>query len=86
MTTVAFTHAGVIVSFTAHVVPLAAWRRQMDALSRFSFAQFAGRGRISGTVKDKGTPNMPVRRRVRLYQDRDGLLVRETWSDATTGA
>lgn len=47
----------------------------------------AGRGSITATVKEDGTPtDTPVRRKVRLFRDRDGLLVRETWSDATTGA
>lgn len=45
-----------------------------------------GPGRIIGTVEEKATPNRPLRRRVRLHRDVDGLCVRETWSDATTGA
>jgi len=45
-----------------------------------------GPGRITGTVEEKATPNLPLRRRVRLHRDVDGLCVRETWSDATTGA
>lgn len=45
-----------------------------------------GPGRIAGTVAEKATPNIPLRRRVRLHRDVDGLCVRETWSDATTGA
>lgn len=45
-----------------------------------------GDGTITGTVKVKGTPDYPVSRRVRLYRDRDGALVGETWSDAGTGA
>lgn len=41
------------------------------------------RGRIVGTVKRKDDPaNVPLARRVRLYRDRDGLLIAETWSDA----
>jgi hypothetical protein len=44
-------------------------------------------GTITGTVKVSDTPsNDPVHRRVRLYRDRDGVMVAETWSDATTGA
>lgn len=47
----------------------------------------AGRGSITATVKEDGTPtDTPVRRKVRLVRDRDGLMVRETWSNATTGA
>jgi hypothetical protein len=45
-----------------------------------------GNGTIAGTVKVKGTPDYAVSRRVRLYRDRDGILVGETWSDPTTGA
>ncbi len=46
-----------------------------------------GIGRLRSTVKEKinGT-EVPVSRRVRLIRERDGLVVREQWSDATTGA
>lgn len=46
-----------------------------------------GPGAIIGTVKNTGTPeNTPVFRRVRLHEQASGRIVRETWSDATTGA
>ncbi len=46
-----------------------------------------GSGTVYGTVDRKGTPaNVPLRRRVRLHSDASGALVRETWSDAATGA
>ena len=45
-----------------------------------------GKGLITGTVEEKATPNIPLKRRVRLHRDVDGLMVRETWSHATTGA
>lgn len=45
-----------------------------------------GAGFITGTVEEKATPNVPLRRKVRLHRDVDGMLVRETWSHATTGA
>ena len=50
-----------------------------------------GAGFVAGTVKErpKGAPEgseVPVRRRVRLYDERSGNCLRETWSDATTGA
>ncbi|MGQ3054775.1 MAG: LamG domain-containing protein [Roseateles sp.] len=45
-----------------------------------------GIGRVKGTTKDKGSPNVPVSERVRLYRERDGLLVREMWSTPGTGA
>lgn len=32
------------------------------------------------------TPDYPVLRRVRLFDRRDNRLVREVWSDPTTGA
>lgn len=45
-----------------------------------------GVGRIYGTVARKGDPvNTPLRRKVRLFREVDGLLVREMWSDAVTG-
>lgn len=42
-------------------------------------------GRVRGRTveqQDKNSPKVPVSRRVRLYRDRDGLLIRETWSNA----
>lgn len=49
--------------------------------------EFGGNGTVYGTVDRKGTPaNIPLRRRVRLLSDTSGAMVRETWSDATTGA
>lgn len=47
--------------------------------------EFGGAGRVRNTVKEKGTPNTPLRRRVRLVRERDGLVVREQWSDPVTG-
>lgn len=45
-----------------------------------------GIGRVRATVKLKNTPdNTPLKRRIRLIRERDGLQVRETWSDAVTG-
>ena len=46
-----------------------------------------GEFQIVGTTKNKATPSdLPVARRVRLHEQISGRLVRETWSDATTGA
>lgn len=45
-----------------------------------------GAFQIVGTTKNTGTPPTPVRRRVRLHEQSSGRIVRETWSDATTGA
>ena len=47
---------------------------------------YGGRGRVSGTTKLDGTPDTPVSRRVRLFREVDGTLVREQWSNPTTGA
>ncbi|OWG19496.1 hypothetical protein KDK82_2991 [Delftia sp. K82] len=44
-----------------------------------------GLGRVRGRTveqQDKNSPKVPVSRRVRLYRDRDGLLIREAWSNA----
>lgn len=43
--------------------------------------EHGGRGQIVGTTHNVGTPNYPVSRRVRLFRKRDGVLVREVWSD-----
>ena len=44
-------------------------------------------GQVYGTVKIDGTPtDAPVRRRVRLYREIDGLLVQQQWSNPATGA
>lgn len=62
---------------------LPAWRAvRSPAPDRLLDAEHGGRGRIVGTVKAKGTPDYPVSRRVRLLRKRDGVLARETWSDA----
>lgn len=45
-----------------------------------------GNGRIVGSVAIKGSPNTPVQRRVRLFNEKTGLLVREVFSDPITGA
>lgn len=49
--------------------------------------QYGGIGTVYGTVKEKNTPaNTPLRRKVRLIDERSGIVIRETWSDAVTGA
>lgn len=47
---------------------------------------FGGSGRIAGTVKEKGTPDQPLQRRVQLYDETRSLLVAQTWSNPNTGA
>lgn len=57
-----------------------------DATTRAADIECGGRGKITGTVKVDATPDIPVRKRVRLFRDNDARFVAETWSDATTGA
>ncbi len=45
-----------------------------------------GTGTVYGTTEIKGTPDAPLRARVRLIRERDGLVYREVWSDGVTGA
>jgi hypothetical protein len=46
-----------------------------------------GPGSVVGTVKEYDTPaNVPLRRRVRLYDEITRRMIRETWSDPVTGA
>ena len=61
------------------------YERDWSTVGRYNFFT-GGTGRVRGTVKEKSTPsNISLRRKVRLIRERDGLLVRETWSDAATG-
>lgn len=41
-----------------------------------------GNGFISGTIKEAGIPDAPVKREVRLHRKQDGMLIREQWSAA----
>jgi hypothetical protein len=53
----------------------------------FSDVQDGGTLTLAGTVRRVGDPSdVPLRRRVRLYHERDRRFIREVWSDATTGA
>lgn len=54
----------------------------------FTYLQpyYAGSYRVIGSVKRFGTPLAPGRWRVRLLHQFTGRFVRETWSDAVTGA
>lgn len=48
---------------------------------------FSGTGRISATVKKRvDRVDVPVRRHVYLFDEATHILVRDTWSDAATGA
>lgn len=61
---------------------------QLIARSYFNHSgiPFDGIGQINGTVKEHGSPDFPIRRRVVLYEELSHTFVRETWSDAITGA
>jgi hypothetical protein len=48
--------------------------------------QFGGNGRITGTVKEKGTTDQPIQRRVQLYDETSKVMTREAWSNPVTGA
>lgn len=45
-----------------------------------------GKFKIVGTVKEKGTPSVPVYRRVVLHDQLTGRMLRVTWSNPVTGA
>lgn len=60
--------------------------RFSDATQPHRDFEFGGNGRIAGTVKRDDTPvDVPLRRRVRLHREADGMLIREVWSDPATG-
>lgn len=61
-------------------------RRAIESRSPRVNIVFDGAFQITGTTKNTGSPATPVRRRVRLHEQLTGALVRETWSDAATGA
>lgn len=52
----------------------------------YAGGSYAGLSRIVGTTKVTGTPDAPVRRRVRLHLQATGAVVRDAWSDPTSGA
>ena len=57
-----------------------------DGVAPYRDFEFGGSGRIAGTVKEDGSPDVPVKRRVRLHREIDGMLIREVWSEPVTGA
>ncbi|MDP2262689.1 MAG: LamG-like jellyroll fold domain-containing protein [Hydrogenophaga sp.] len=71
----------------ALLVPDASYSAPAGALSApiWADAEDGGDHRVIGTTKNTGTPDTPVRRRVRLHDQKSGRLVRETWSHAVTG-
>lgn len=59
--------------------------KAIPGLARIRDVFHGGNGRVTGTVKVKGSPDYPVQRRARLIRERDGVAIRETWSDPVTG-
>lgn len=61
---------------------------QVSKLRRQFAESIRGRGvgRISGSTKDKASPNIPVAERVMLFRQRDCAPIRETVSTPGTGA
>lgn len=57
-----------------------------DSEYKFRALNFAGSYMIYGTVKNPGTPDYPVYRRVRLHDMITSQIVDETYSDSVTGA
>lgn len=47
---------------------------------------FGGIGQVSGTVKEKGTPDHALHRRVLLIEEQTRTVIGEAWSNAATGA
>ena len=73
--------------FTASATPLGLQVAFLtDGSHPYRDFEFGGSGRIAGTVKEDGSPDVPVKRRVRLHREIDGRLIREVWSEPVTGA
>ena len=72
------------IAASSHVPPPSALSAPPLLLARDT--EFGGNGTVYGTTEIKGTPDAPLRARVRLIRERDGLVYRETWSDGATGA
>lgn len=68
---------------SARVAAVPAWKMlRAQPPSLVQDVECGGDGEVVGTTKNAGTPNYPVSRRVRLVRKRDGVLARETWSNA----
>lgn len=81
-------HAAHLVARIAASAPVHAFSTSApSAIATARDVEFGGAGVVSGTVKRDADPvDLPMRRRVRLFDERSGLLVREAWSEAATGA
>ncbi|MBB4845034.1 hypothetical protein HNP55_003580 [Paucibacter oligotrophus] len=65
------------------------WPAGGPGRARYGQARYGfdvGPYRIAGTVFIDGTPDVPVSRRVRLFDRQSARMVREGWSDPVTGA
>jgi len=70
-----------------HAAALRFHHRGLRPLAGTRNHYYHGNHRITGTVKEKGPQtDLPVSRRVLLLDERANFVVRETWSDAATGA
>lgn len=69
-----------VLGFTAYEPPTTT--ESVEQTGHWRDYWLGGKGHIVGTVKEKGTVNTPLVRRVRLHRMDSGLLVGETWSDA----
>ena len=67
--------------------PLLATLRALrpGAVSSGINVNWGGNFKVAGTVKEAGSPNKPVYRRVVLHDQLTGLLVQSVWSNPTTG-
>lgn len=75
--------ADAVVPSTAQPLPQGLQAVGMVAAQLAHDVEFGGDGVIHGTVEVKmDAQNLPLARRVRLHRSWDGLLVRETWSNA----
>lgn len=60
--------------------------KDVKPVIKFYYDPDEGNFRIVGTVKSKGVvSNYPLRRKVQLIEEKSGRVIREVWSDQTTG-
>ena len=78
---------GLIQQLPIGTIPVRPISRDLGAPITRRDTYFAGDGVIYGTVKEQGAPaNVPLRRKVLLLDETTNIIMRETWSDAVTGA
>jgi hypothetical protein len=79
------THETILLGGPATIMPLNIQTVQ-NLPVWFTYDPDVGALTLTGTVAERGTPNAPLRRRVNLIEQITGRVIRETWSDAATGA